>query len=220
MKKIKELPQHDRPREKMREKGAAALTNEELVQVILGRGVEGHDVRSMSQKIARILEQRKGHLAEADLRDIRGVGEAKRYQLLAAFEIARRFTKSDSVRINGTEDVVPLLQDIAAKPQEHFVCISLNGANEVIEKRIVTVGLLDRSQVHPREVFADAIADRAAAVILAHNHPSGDIRPSDADLKMHNQLIEAAKILGLSVIDHIIIGKKGYFSFSKEGILN
>ncbi|HQH16732.1 MAG TPA: JAB domain-containing protein, partial [Smithella sp.] len=87
-------------------------------------------------------------------------------------------------------------------------------------KRIVTVGLLDRSQVHPREVFADAIADRAAAVILAHNHPSGDIRPSDADLKMHNQLIEAAKILGLSVIDHIIIGKKGYFSFSKEGILN
>ncbi|MGB5218844.1 MAG: DNA repair protein RadC [Smithella sp.] len=218
MKKIKELPQHDRPREKMREKGVAALTNEELVQVILGRGVEGHDVRSMSQKIARILEQRKGHLAESDLKDIRGVGEAKRYQLLAAFEIARRFTKSDSVRINGTEDIIPLLQDIAAKPQEHFVCISLNGANEVIEKRIVTVGLLDRSQVHPREVFADAIADRAAAVVLAHNHPSGDIRPSDADLKMHNQLIEAAQILGLRVIDHIIIGKKDYFSFNNEGL--
>lgn len=215
MKTIKELPQHDRPREKMKEKGAAALTNEELVQVILGRGVEGHDVRSMSQKIAKILEEKKGSLADSDLKGIRGIGEAKSFQLLAAFEIARRFTKGDAVKINNTEDIIPLLQDIAAKQQEHFVCISLNGANEIIEKRVVTVGLLDRSQVHPREVFADAIADRAAAVILAHNHPSGDIRPSDADLKMHNQLTEAAQILGLRVIDHIIISKKAYFSFSK-----
>ncbi|HOX16702.1 MAG TPA: DNA repair protein RadC [Smithellaceae bacterium] len=215
MKTIKELPQHDRPREKMKEKGAAALNNEELVQVILGRGVEGHDVRSMSQKIAKILEEKKGSLADSDLKGIRGIGEAKSFQLLAAFEIARRFTKGDAVKINNTEDIIPLLQDIAAKQQEHFVCISLNGANEIIEKRVVTVGLLDRSQVHPREVFADAIADRAAAVILAHNHPSGDIRPSDADLKMHNQLTEAAQILGLRVIDHIIISKKAYFSFSK-----
>lgn len=215
MKTIKELPQHDRPREKMKEKGAAALNNEELVQVILGRGVEGHDVRSMSQKIAKILEEKKGSLADSDLKGIRGIGEAKSFQLLAAFEIARRFAKGDAVKINNTEDIIPLLQDIAAKQQEHFVCISLNGANEIIEKRVVTVGLLDRSQVHPREVFADAIADRAAAVILAHNHPSGDIRPSDADLKMHNQLTEAAQILGLRVIDHIIISKKAYFSFSK-----
>ena len=215
MKTIKELPQHDRPREKMKEKGAAALNNEELVQVILGRGVEGHDVRSMSQKIAKILEEKKGSLADSDLKGIRGIGEAKSFQLLAAFEIARRFTKGDAVKINNTEDIIPLLQDIAAKQQEHFVCISLNGANEIIEKRVVTVGLLDRSQVHPREGFADAIADRAAAVILAHNHPSGDIRPSDADLKMHNQLTEAAQILGLRVIDHIIISKKAYFSFSK-----
>ena len=216
MKTIKELPQHDRPREKMKEKGAAALNNEELVQIILGRGVEGHDVRSMSQKIARILEEKKGYLTESDFKGIRGIGEAKSFQLLAAFEIARRFNKSETIKINDTQDIIPLLQDIAAKQQENFICISLNGANEIIEKRIVTVGLLDRSQVHPREVFADAIADRAAAVILAHNHPSGDIRPSDSDLKMHNQLIEAAQILGLRVVDHIIISKKGFFSFSKQ----
>jgi DNA repair protein RadC len=221
MKTIKELPEHDRPREKMRLKGAAALTNEELVQVILGRGVKGHDVRAMSQKIARILQEKKGHLEESDLTEIHGMGEAKSYQLLAAFEIARRFTKGDTVKITGAQDVlgIDVIQHIAGKPQEHFVCISLNGANEVIEKRIVTVGLLDRSQVHPREVFADVIADRAAAVIFAHNHPSGDLRPSDNDMRMHSQLVEAAKILGLRVFDHVIVAKKGYYSFQESGLV-
>lgn len=220
MKTIKELAEHDRPREKAREKGVAALTTEELVQIILGRGVKGHDVRAMSRKIARILEEKKGCLVEADLKDIHGMGEAKTCQLLAAFEVARRFAKGDAIKIIDAQDALPLLQDIANKPQEHFVCISLNGANEVIEKRIVTVGLLDRSQVHPREVFADVIADRAAAVILAHNHPSGDLRPSDADLRIHNQLVDAAGILGLRVMDHIIIGKKGYYSWSDESLAN
>ena len=217
MRTIKELPEHDRPREKMRAKGAAALTNEELVQVILGRGVKGHDVRAMSQKIARILQEKKSQVGESDLTEIHGMGEAKSYQLLAAFEIARRFAKGDTVKITGAQDVVPLLQDIAGKQQEHFVCISLNGANEVIEKRIVTVGLLDRSQVHPREVFADVIQDRAAAVIFAHNHPSGDLRPSENDLLIHSQLTEAAKILGLRVLDHVIVSKKGYYSFQESG---
>ena len=94
-------------------------------------------------------------------------------------------------------DVLPLVGDIAGKQQEHFVCISLNGANEVIEKRIVTIGLIDKSPVHPREVFADVIADRAAAVIFVHNHPSGELQPSESDLKIHSQLTEAGKILGI-----------------------
>ena len=99
-----------------------------------------------------------------------------------------------------------------------FVCLSLNGANELIEKRIVTVGLLDRSQVHPREVFADVIADRAAGVIFAHNHPSGDFQPSTADLTTQVRLVEAAKILGIRVLDHIIVSRKEYFSFQEAGI--
>ena len=98
-------------------------------------------------------------------------------------------------------------------------CLSLNGANEVIEKRIVTVGLVNKSQVHPREVFADVITDRAAAVIFAHNHPSGELKPSDSDLKIHNQLTEAGKILGIKILDHIIVAKKGYFSFQEEGLI-
>jgi DNA repair protein RadC len=220
MKTVQELPEQDRPREKMRLKGAAALTNEELVQVILGRGVKGHGVRAMSQKVARILEDKKGQLAESDLTGILGMGEAKSYQLLAAFEIARRFVKGDAVKITGAQDILGLdvIKQITGKQQEHFVCISLNGANEVIEKRIVTVGLLDRTQVHPREVFADVLQDRAAGVVFAHNHPSGDLRPSDGDLRMHNQLREAASLLGLRVLDHLIVGKTAYYSFQEAGL--
>ncbi|HYJ89277.1 MAG TPA: JAB domain-containing protein [Pyrinomonadaceae bacterium] len=123
------------------------------------------------------------------------------------------------MKIECAEDVLPLLADIVGKSQEHFICITLNGANEVIEKRTVTVGLLDRSQVHPREVYADVIADRAAQVIFAHNHPSGDLLPSESDLKTQEQLVQAAKILGVRVLDHVIVSKKGYFSFQEAGLM-
>ena len=213
------MPEYDRPREKLRAKGAAGLSDEELVQVILGRGVEGHDVRSMSKEIAGIIEQKKTALTEMDLTAIPGMGPAKAYQLLAAFELARRHLIKDTIKITKAEDVLPLLTDIASKQQEYFVCISLNGANEVIEKRVVTIGLLNHSQVHPREVFADVIADRAASVIFAHNHPSGELQPSEADLKIHEQLIQAAKILGIRVLDQIIVTRKGYLSFQENGLL-
>lgn len=219
MKTIKELPKQDRPREKMRVKGASALTDEELVQVILGRGVEGNDIRAMSKDIARLIREKKRDLTESDLTQIRGMGPAKADQILAAFELARRHLLRDTVKIVSAQDALPLLADITDRKQEHFVCISLNGASEVIEKRIVTIGLLDRSQVHPREVFADVIADRAAAVLLAHNHPSGDIRPSDNDLRIHRQLCDAAGILGIRVQDHLIIGKFGHYSFAEAGLV-
>ena len=219
MKTIKEMPEYDRPREKLRTKGAAALSDEELVQVILGRGVEGHDVRSMSKEIAGIIQKKKTGLTETDLTAIPGMGPAKAYQLIAAFELARRHLIKEATKITKAEDVLPLLTDIASKQQEYFVCISLNGANEVIEKRVVTIGLLNHSQVHPREVFADVIADRAASVIFAHNHPSGELKPSDADLKIHEQLIQAAKILGIRVLDQIIVTRKGYLSFQENGLL-
>lgn len=219
MKTIKEMPKQDRPREKMHAKGASALTDEELVQVILGHGLQGADVRAMSRDIARLIREKKRDLAESDLTQVKGVGPARADQILAAFELARRHLLRDTVKIMSTQDAIPLLTDIADRKQEHFVCISLNGASEVIEKRIVTIGLLDRSQVHPREVFADVIADRAAAVVLAHNHPSGDIRPSDNDLRIHRQLYDAAGILGIRVQDHIIIGKGGHYSFAESGLL-
>jgi len=219
MKTIKELAERDRPREKVRERGVASLNDEELVQVILGRGVEGSDIRTISKEIAEIIQQQKTSLTASHLEDVRGIGPAKAYQLLAAFELARRHLMPGAVKITSAKDVVPLLSEIATKQQEHFICISLNGANEVIQKRTVTVGLLDRSQVHPREVFADVIADRAAAVIFAHNHPSGDLRPSHADLKTQEQLVQAATILGVRVLDHVIVAKKDYYSFQEAGLV-
>ncbi|MCL0075435.1 DNA repair protein RadC [Dehalococcoidia bacterium] len=147
------------------------------------------------------------------------VGLAKASQVLSAFELARRHLLKETVKITIAQDVLPLVADIAGKQQEYFICISLNGANEVIEKRVVTIGLLDKSPVHPREVFADVIADRAAAVIFAHNHPSGDSQPSEADLRMHDRLTDAGKILGLRVLDHVIVTRKGYYSFQEAGLI-
>lgn len=215
MKKIHDLPEFNRPREKLAERGPEALTDAELVAAILGRGSPGYEVMSIAGRVAKVITETHGKFTLADLVEIPGIGHAKACQIMAGFELARRYVLSDVVKIENVQDVLPLLQDIAGKQQEHFVCISLNGANEVIQKRIVTVGLLDRSQVHPREVFADVIADRAAAVILAHNHPSGELRPSDADLRMHGQLVDAAQVLGIRILDHIIVARKGHYSFAQ-----
>jgi len=219
MRTIKDLPEHSRPREKLREKGASALTDEELVTAILGMGTAGLDVRTIARQVAGLIREHKSGLMLDHLLAVPGIGLAKAGQILSAFELARRHLNKDIVKITIAQDILHLVADIAGKQQEYFVCISLNGANEVIEKRVVTIGLLDKTPVHPREVFADVISDRAAAVILAHNHPSGDLQPSEADRRTHDQLTEAARILGLRIVDNIILTKKGYFSFQEAGLI-
>ena len=219
MKTIKDLPEHSRPREKLQEKGVSSLTDEELVAAIIGSGTQGVDVRTISKQVSGLLREHKEALSLDHLLAVPGVGLAKAAQILSAFELARRHLLKETVKITIAQDVLPLVADIAGKQQEYFICISLNGANEVIEKRVVTIGLLDKSPVHPREVFADVIADRAAAVIFAHNHPSGDSQPSEADLRMHDQLTDAGKILGLRVLDHVIVTRKGYYSFQEAGLI-
>ena len=219
MKTIKDMPEHSRPREKLREKGASALSDEELVAAILGMGTAGVDVRTISKQVAGLIREHKEDLTLDHLIEVPGMGLAKAAQILSAFELARRHLVKDAVKISCAKDMLPLLTDITGKQQEYFLCISLNGANEVIEKRVVTIGLLDKSPVHPREVFADVIADRAAAVIFAHNHPSGDLQPSEADVRLQDQLAEAGKILGIRVLDHIIVSRKGYYSFQEAGLI-
>lgn len=219
MKRIKDIPEFSRPREKLKEKGVQALSDTELIAIILGSGIKGQDVRAIASKIARLIVDNMDKLSLEMLLTVEGIGIAKASQILAGFELARRYIVKESIKIKEAKDVLPLLNDIAGKKQEYFVCISLNGTNEVIEKRIVTVGLLDKTQVHPREVFADVITDRAAAVIFAHNHPSGELKPSSSDLKIHEQLTEAGKIIGINVLDQIIISKKGYYSFQEEGLI-
>ncbi len=220
MKNIHDIPHFERPREKLTSLGAQALSDLELLVILLGSGVPGQNVFQIAKTILRKIDINGTGPDVKSLMAIDGVGHAKACQILASFEFARRRLFRNLVSIQTEQDVLPLISHIADKKQENFICISLNGANEVIGNRIVTVGLLNSTQIHPREVFADVISDRAAAVILAHNHPSGILKPSPEDKALTKQLVEAGRILGISVFDHIIITKKGYLSFKKEGLID
>jgi DNA repair protein RadC len=220
LKHIKEIPDFDRPREKLAAKGPEALSDSELLAILLGRGVKGKNVFQVARDVLRKLDKDKEKIDVKALVSIEGVGFfAKACQILASFELARRRLLKESLVIQKAEDILPLISYIADKKQEYFLCISLNGANEVIGNRVVTVGLLNTNLVHPREVFVDAISDRAASVILTHNHPSGVLKPSPDDIAATRQLVDAGKILGIPVLDHIIITKKGYLSLKEKGFM-
>ena len=219
MKSIKDLPTFNRPREKMAAQGPEALSDQELLAIILGSGVKGKNVFHVARGILQTIDKQGGKIELKSLLAIEGIGLAKACQVVASLEFARRQSAKGLLVIQKAQDVLPLIMPIADKKQEHFICLSLNGANEVIGNRVVTVGLLNSSQVHPREVFAEVISDRAASVILAHNHPSGVLKPSLEDITINQQLIDAGKILGITVLDHIIITKKGYLSFKEAGLM-
>ncbi len=217
--RITDLPRHDRPREKMLDKGPGALSDEELAAILLGSGTRGHDVMSVARRIVRLVDDHHGRPDLADLQRLEGVGPAKATLVAAALEFARRRIRPEGLKIKTPVDVLPLVRHYGDRKQEHFLCISLNGANEVITHRVVSIGLVDKTQVHPREVFADPLTDRASAVILAHNHPSGDLAPGRADMKITRQLVEAGETLGIAVLDHIIFSPKGHYSFLENGCL-
>jgi DNA repair protein RadC len=158
-------------------------------------------------------------LTAADILDIEGIGQAKATLIAAAFEFVRRRIKPEGVKVRSAADVLPLIQHYADRRQEHFLCVSLNGAHEVIQVRVVTIGLVDQSHVHPREVFADPIADRASAVILAHNHPSGQLTPSPEDRDVTHRLKVAGDVLGIQVLDHVIFTAKGWYSLAEHDAL-
>jgi DNA repair protein RadC len=138
---------------------------------------------------------------------------------MAAIEYSKRLLVRDDIRIKGVSDVVTLVGELKDKKQEYFLTLTLDGASRLIQKRTVFIGTLNKSIVHPREVFADAISDRAAGIIFVHNHPSGNTEPSEEDFAITERLTEVGKIVGVDVIDHIIVGKDGYFSFQTEGLL-
>jgi len=218
MKKMRDVPDGDRPREKIAAKGAAALTERELIAAIIGRGVPGRDVLEIARDIEGVIAD-SGVPAYADLVDVPGVGAAKACQIAAAFELARRRLTPKEIRLSAPTDVLPLVRHLADRKQEYFICISLNGAGEVIGNREVTKGLINYSPVHPREVFADVLTDRATSVIFVHNHPSGSLEPSREDIAMTGQLVAAAGILGIRVLDHIIVSRKGHVSMRERGLL-
>ena len=219
MKKISDIPKLDRPREKLRQKGAEVLSDLELMAVLLGKGTEGHDVLSVAKRVLRILDAGGQKPKLEDLQQAEGIGPAKAALIAAALEFARRRIRPEGIKISLPKEVLPLIRHYADREQEHFICISLNGANEVIASRVVSVGLINKTQVHPREVFADPITDRASTIIVAHNHPSGGLTPSKEDIEITRQLKAAGETLGIKLLDHIIFNNKNYYSFLEKNEL-
>ncbi len=218
-KPIDEMPEEDRPREKLLRKGAAALSDQELMAILLGSGTAGMNVMTLAGKLARIVDEKGLEVKAEDLTQFPGVGDAKATLILAALEFARRRIKPEGAKIITPADLLPHVRHYADRKQEHFLCATINGANEILNIRVVSIGLIDRSPVHPREVFADALSDRASAVIVAHNHPSGGLEPSPSDVHITAQLKSAGEILGIDLLDHIIFNRTGYFSFLEDGRL-
>jgi len=220
-KTIKELPKVERPREKLMQYGPEKLSNSELLAIILRSGTKEENVIELANKILkRFSANELPNLTYNDLKDYPGLGPAKACEIVACFELGKRLLKDKKAEIYLTpKDVWEQLKDLHGLKKEHFVIFYLDSRNQEIKREIISVGSLNASLVHPREVFEPAVRNLAAQVILAHNHPSGDPEPSEDDLEMTKRLVEAGKILGIEIVDHIIITKTGFLSFKEKGVI-
>lgn len=224
--KIKEMPSAERPRERLRALGAQALSTTELIATLLGSGNRGVSALLCAQIVYEHCGGSLGRLAGmpfATLTRVRGVGQARAAAVQAALELGRRMAgeaREAGVPLRGPRDVAaafaPRLQDA---PVEEFHVAILDAQHRLERDVLVTRGLLNSSLVHPREVFREAIAERAAAVILVHNHPSGDPTPSAEDKAVTEQLVAAGRLLDIPVHDHVIVGRGRYVSFAEAGLL-
>ncbi len=219
-KRIHQIPLPDRPREKLQRKGVNALSDFELLQVIIGSGTKGADVGFIAKQIQKLLGKGAQTISYEHLIDIKGVSIATAGKIMASLELARRHLLRDTEPIVSQQDILSRLGELRGRQQEHFVCLTLDGGQRLIAQRTITIGTLDAVLAHPREVFADAVADRAACVIVAHNHPSGDPSPSDQDITLTQQLVAAGQLLGIPLADHLIVTKNDHFSFKRQRLLS
>jgi len=217
------LPKDELPREKLIEKGADSLSNSELISLILGFGCKKNNVLKLSRKLIRKYNLKElCNMDVHELMKILGIGKAKACRLIACFELAKRLTikKIKNKTIENPNDVVNLLfPKLFGNKKEKLICLLLNSRMGLISKSVVSIGTLDSSVIHPREIFKEAITKSAAGIILVHNHPSGDSTPSEEDIEITKNLIKAGKILGIKLVDHVIISDNGYFSFKENNLL-
>lgn len=226
--RLNNLPIDERPRERLVKYGIESLSLQELLSLIFGRGVKDESVVSISQKLISTFGS-LDKLSEAsieDLKKIKGIGLAKACELKACFEISKRLikevslSKSKSTTIKSPKDIFPLLKEkIINFHKEYFMVASLDNRNKIISVETVSVGTLNSSLIHPRETFEVAIKNHAAAIIICHNHPSGELKPSEDDLIVTKNLVKAGKLLGIELSDHLIITKDSYFSFKEAKII-
>lgn len=219
MKSITQLENIDKPREKLIKKGANALKDYELLAILLGSGVQGKDVIKLSQEIIKLFEDDFENLNLEKLLSIHGLGLAKASQILSSIELSRRYLIKQNKKITSAKDVYEELKEYHNKKQEYFLALYLDGANHLIQTKIITIGILNQSLVHPREVFSYAIEKRCASIIVAHNHPSGILEASSEDINVTKRLKESGKILGIELLDHLIITNDGFVSLKEEGVL-
>ena len=221
--KIKDLPKVERPREKLVAKGAENLKDSELLAILLRTGRAGKNVIEIaSQILAKHSKKRLLQMNYQDLLKISGIDSAKAVTLLAAFELSKRVLEvndTSSPTISNAKDAVAQLTDLRDLKKEHFVVLYLNARNQLVHKETVSIGTLNANLVHPREVFEPAIKHSAANIIVAHNHPSGDSKPSEDDLEITKRLTEAGKIMGIEIADHIIVAKNSHLSFKEEYLI-
>lgn len=224
-KTIKDLDENDRPREKLIRHGADALTDEELLAIIISTGTKEKNVVELSREILdRFSYQELSEIEIAELTHISGIKNAKASSIVASLRfgkrIAQRVMEKEITKIEKSEDIYNYLKNqLADKKNEYFYAILLDTKNVIISKEEISKGTLDASLVHPREAFRPAVKKSAKSIIFAHNHPSGDIGPSKDDFLTTKKLVEAGEILDIKVLDHIIIGKNDYYSFKKESLI-
>jgi DNA repair protein RadC len=222
---LRDVPHEERPRERMQQFGAQALSNAELLAILLRTGTYAESAVRLAQKVLIEAGSLRNlvDMNREQLMTIKGIGSAKALQIQASIELGRRLARtsmSDTITIRSPQDVSTyLMEDLRYLQKEHFVCLFLNTKNHVIGQETLSMGSLNASIVHPREVFRAAIKRSSASIICVHNHPSGDPTPSPEDIQMTARLVEAGQIIGIEVLDHIILGDQNFVSLKEKGFM-
>lgn len=218
--KVKDLPEEEKPREKLKKYGPNALKNYELLSIILGKGTIKEDVFGIAKRVIDEYGSR-AITTEADVEKVKKIleiGDVHACQVVACFELGRRFfSQTKEVYIRTPEDAFKYLSEMKKLNKEHFRGLYLDVKNKVIRDEVISIGTLTTNLIHPREIFQPAIQYSAVGIILAHNHPSGDPTPSEDDIKVTHQITEVGKVMDIDVLDHIIIGDEQFVSLKEKG---
>jgi len=216
--KIKELPKIERPREKLLKYGPDKLAPHELLAILLRTGTKELNVCELAKKIVGKFGASVHEVTFSELKKIHGLGETKSLEIIACFELGKRFLKDKKTAlILSPKNVWEEMKDVRGNKKEHFVVFYLDTRNQEVAREIVSVGTLNANLVHPREVFEPAVKNLASQIVVSHNHPSGNSQPSDDDLEVTQRLREAGKILGIELLDHVIVTEKGFLSLKEDG---
>ncbi len=222
--RIQDLQPQDRPRERLLKNGPSALSDSELLAIILRTGTRGENVLNLCSRILSTYNiQQLSRTSPTKLQEIRGVGAAKAAEMTAMFELARRletFTEEERPRISSPEAAYRFLHPkLRELKKESFIALHLDTKNRLLREETVSVGSLNANIVHPREVFKTAIQESAAAIIVAHNHPSGDPTPSQSDIDITRKLVETGRVVGIELYDHIIVGDGRFLSLKEQNLI-